>query len=339
MFFSRDRSGGSIKVDQDAQVLGDLTVKRNTRVSTIDVQDKINVNGDSNLAGMNVSSDEVVINGLLLVKSDVIVHGSLFLENLKVREVLNASKILSSGILIDGNISATNGMVESSGGFWSKNGILECKNITAGVITSTKGIMASNVFLSGHVASDTLRANSGIFNDTLSATTFVTKHIDVESGPLQINSELTIRGNAYTKGKFKAKEVEVENGIKAKSVFSSRAYVGDVAASGFVSAATLVIKGEAKFKGTMSVDTSIATNTLEAIDAKFMNGITCRTAGVAGTLDVGSVEARKVSISGELKVGNEDIKAKIGELEKRLHALETIMRELKQPSQSVFNNS
>ena len=107
--------------------------------------------------------------------------------------------------------------------------------------------------------------------------------------------------------------MEVAGVLEAKSAVVSRIYAQDVAASGFVTASSILVKNQAMFRGQIDAK-ALTTDQLDAAMAN-IESISGSTVDVTGTLTAGKIEIN----------GGADLAKEFASLQKRVKDLEEML--------------
>ena len=121
-----------------------------------------------------------------------------------------------------------------------------------------------------------------------------------------------------TATKLYLSEADISDSIKGRSVFSTRMYAEDLAASGSVSAATLLVKRSAHVKGEVTVLGSVTATTLDASSVVTSSNVESTTATITGSLSAGKIETKGID-----DIGNEIVALRL-----RVQQLEDFVKRL-----------
>ena len=297
--------------------------------------------GESGAETMLITSEEVTISKELHVQD-------ILGRNLRVNGTISGSELnLSAGLSIQNNsVVLKNGTIESSNGFVSAEGSLRCKDISltgkiqveglieaTGSIISNESITSKRLSVSESIDAPSIAGNISEFNFTRMDMMRVSHKCSVD-GEFEANGNVTLNGEmvTITAPTVRMKEMEVENRIKSQSVFSTRLYTEDLAASGFITARTITAKELFIAKGQVVIEgKAIMRNDLNVDNVKVSNSLSSTTMK-ATSLTVGGIEARKVQVDGDdMTVGGINVKEKldkINELEKRIMELEALVSKI-----------
>mmetsp|Transcript_27709 Transcript_27709/g.40807 ORF Transcript_27709/g.40807 Transcript_27709/m.40807 type:complete len:500 (-) Transcript_27709:2963-4462(-) len=306
--------------------LNEVAVSNILNTVYANISDSLIVNGNAQVACMYVTNKSVTIGGDLVGASNVTVG-----ENIDAGNSITSKTVVVSGHIISGS------------GFYSHKGNLECSNVTAsGLVTAENGIYTTNFTVDGNATVlKKLSARSVYVSEEINVTRLaVADNIKAKSlmlttdmsvnGGLKVYNSANISGELAVSEKIFAQEVEVEDQLKAKSLkanslFSSRVYTEDMAASGFITAATIISKGDATVNGIITANELSIGNSIQSNFLTVTNSIKCVTAEVAGMLNAAGIVTQKAS------VGGMDIVAKLAEMESlksRVEELELLVKSL-----------
>ena len=330
------------------EVLRGMTAKVingvNIFAKKIDVED-VTVKGTAKIGqygkSLLVDSNGVTVSGNLHVRDAILV------QNLTVNSMISGSELVVSKepSTQNSSIILRDGVVISSNGFNSTEGSMRCKDIelfgdmkAEGVIQSTKiishgSITSRTLSTSESIKTPSIQSNNAKLNNTFINLIHVKNDCFVH-GNFEVNGNVTLEGEVITINSpvVKMKEVVVENGFKSRSVFSSRLYTEDIAASGFITAGTITAKEMLRTKGPVEMEGRVTINSNLTVNNIRVSTVLSGTTIKAGSLNVGGIEARKVSVTGgEMTVDGLNVKeklVKINELEKRIAELERVIKQL-----------
>ena len=291
---------------------------------------------------------------MLLNSDGVTISKELHVQDISARHVFVNGTIsgpelnLSKGLSIQNNsIALTNGTIESSNGFVSKEGSLVCKDIRTsgniqvdGTIESTGSIISNESITSRTLSiSQSIDTSSIIVSNTaeLNCTQMNEMHVSNKcsiDGLLEANGNVTLNGDmvTITSPIVKLKDMEVENGITSKSIFSSRLYTEDVAASGFITAGTITCKEMLMTKSNVEMEGKVTIKNDLTVDNVHVSNALSSTTIQASSLTVGGIEARKIRVDGhDMTIGGINVMEQldtIQDLEKRITELEALVSKL-----------
>jgi hypothetical protein len=235
-------------------------------------------------------------------------------SNLISSESLTASEIKS------GRINVTEGMVVSSDGFES-TGDMQIGNV-----------VATGMIFAPAVQGDEMKAETAL----ISALT-IEKNAHIQDASFK--GDVTFAGKTLYHGgvnftsdvatnKLNAQTIQVADGVEVGGgVFAKRVYAQDISITGFVTAPSIISKG--------NVDVFGSVNTVEVSAEKISSqqiisdDLQCSTANVKGTLDAGSLSAQKVSVAKELIVFDTNILETMKELHQKIAALEEQIKQVR----------
>ena len=269
---------------------------------------------------MDVSSNSITITGNVSIAENADVGRSLSVgDTLVVQSSLSAKEITSETM-------HSHGTITSSEGFTS-NGTLMIGNISVvGDLVVNNTMSAQDVQVQKN-----LSASTAFIDELTINTRFEAMNHSSFEGAVDFHDTSHFHGSSNFTGelvsiaKLTAGKVEVENSLEVgASLFTKRVYSKDIAATGFVRAATIQSKGDIKTEGTVVASRVNAASILSE-DVVVSNGIRCSTARIDGALDAAGVTAQKMNVKGNLMVNGMDVFAIIEELKKQITDLERKM--------------
>ena len=337
-----------IQSDTDIIAMGKISAKGGLTVEEgIDVRGRINgssifvgdlaIGGPSKLSQlgcMNISSDSgVVVGGNLMVTQNVSIDEYLFVrETIRARNI-STNKIVtdalySLGSITSGSINVTQGNVTSSDGFFSDGDMIIGNVAVAGNLSVNSQISASAI-----QADKTLSAGNASVNylsviTNLKVGNRTTFEGEAEFGDLTFfHGKANFTGEYVSMNKLMVQNAEIKNGLEVGSLFTKRVYAQDIAATGFVTATSLISKSDVNVTGTIS-SSALSTEHVTSKYLSISNELHCSTARVDGVLDAAGIATRKLTIKGGLVVNDVDLIAVVESMEKRITDLEQKMASL-----------
>jgi len=150
----------------------------------------------------------------------------------------------------------------------------------------------------------------------------------------KVSADDALLNTANITGSLLVNSLAVNNDVKSKSMFSSRIYTQDVSASGFITADTVINKGDMKVHGKAEVNEITVSSVLTSTVAKITQSLEC-TGGVTvlGTVDAVGLTTRKATVNGDLLINGVNVAQALHEVEllrERLVKLEDFVNILKQ---------
>lgn len=249
------------------------------------------------------------------IRKGLIVHGPISAEIISASKELRASELCVVG---NGDVCMANGTVTSTSGFVSPLGSVQTHTLKASnLVSSEKDIISFNITASNAVSSPSIYANA------LIAKTIHSQQVQIHEASLDmanittlhVTKNCTLLGSVRVEGNIIVDEVEVSNGIKARSMFSSRIYTQDISASGFITADTVINKGDIKVHGRAEVNELAVTSVLTTAFAKITSSLECSAGTVLGTLDAAGVVTRKATVTGDLLLNGVNVAQALSDLD------------------------
>jgi hypothetical protein len=312
-----------------------LNVTEEMQVKSVFIENDLYVSKNATRASLMVQSGLVRIPTNLTVdetaifNSDLVVYGSIKAEKISISKEVKASRFS----LENEEVCIADGTVTSK--------LVESKAIKAETIASSELMLSVNINASNSITSPTINTQSffsGVINTSaIYADEVFAKKTNISS--LDVNGYCNIHGSVHVTEKLEVDEMEVRNGIKSRSIFSSRVYTQDISASGFITADTVINKGEMKVQGKADIYELEVESRLISSYIKVKNSLECTAATVHGTIDTGTVTTRKLNVTGDLIFNGINTSNAFNEMEnlsERLSMLENIVRSLEHKLDSMI---
>jgi len=316
-----------------SEILTSLRVNATEQVDTKTalIRDALDVKGESNLGSLVVKPHHVHIVGNMTADETVHIRNTLLVDGLLSVEILNVAQEMSASsirVLDQGGIQVEQGLVISAVGFKTESGVVECKKMNVTEVSTAK-VGVFELISADSFAAESINSNHAKINRTQMMDANIT-NLSV-AGFVDIGCNMTVHGDVHSNQKVMASEIHAVSGVKSRSVFATRVYTEDLAASGFVTADSIINKGDMKVHGKAEIDSVTVQSKVTSAYLNVTQSMVCTTATVHGVIDAAGIVSRKLTLNGELIVKGQDVMAKMDEIEelkRRIDVLEEILNKL-----------
>jgi len=233
----------------------------------------------------------------ILVNMNVTAH-TTFAKSVEVRGEMSAINLNVSNRLFTNDMLVSERIIIHGGDIALENGTVEYVNSTVNERLFVKRAISSL----GNISTDNLvfyvvDAHEYIIAPRI--TTQTMKVYKLQTDFIQINNDIEVQGDIKVYGNttlggdmvlinatsMKTRDVDVNGRLKARSILTSRLYVEDIAASGFMTADSIISKGNAKFHGRVEMK-DVASTILTSEYMNVVNTVTCMAVKAGGVVEV-----------------------------------------------------
>ncbi len=301
-------------------------IQGNLTTTSAQIDDTLRV-GERAILGSSSDSDHSNIGSLIVNTTSVSItsklfgnnatfHGTVELVHANVTNYLTAEEIIASKITSLDSISIPRGNLEVT------KGSVQCMDlISNGTLIANGDILAHE-----QIFTPKLHVTESI-NTTMMTGEYAMFEMaylnNVTAGNMTI--EDSVNSNIVH-----ANDIEVKDGIKARSYIGKRMYTEDIAASGIITSQSLFIKGDTKMNGIVDIsDQTTIQAKLIAKQLEVEDSFESTTATFRGSVTAAGMEVRKLNVNGDMMVNGidvVDVLNQLSELTKRVEKLEAMLQ-------------